>query len=95
MKQPKGGTLSVCFPPIADFALPFRSTDMEPLFVLLHDPPETGRVKVVGIYSSQALAEAAIQRTRILTGFVDQPDSFTIHRYDVDKDHWPRGFIRI
>ena len=68
---------------------------MGPLFVLLHDPPETQRVKVIGIYSSEALAEAVIQRTRILPGFIDQPDCFTIQPYDVDKDYWPRGFVRL
>jgi hypothetical protein len=65
------------------------------LFVLFHDPPETGRVKVVGIYSSTALAEAAKERAQILPGFIDRPDSFTIDRYDVDKDHWPRGFVSL
>lgn len=65
------------------------------LFVLFHDPPETGKVKVIGIYSSQLLAEAAIERTRILPGFIDEPDSFRIDRYDIDTDHWPRGFVRL
>jgi hypothetical protein len=68
---------------------------MDPLFVLLHNPPESGRVKVIGIYSSKALAEAAIERTRILPGFAEEPDSFTIDQYEVDKDHWPRGFVRL
>lgn len=68
---------------------------MEPLFVLLHNPPETGKVKVIGIYSSRAMAESAIERTRILPGFVDEPDSFTIEQYEVDLDHWPRGFVRL
>ena len=68
---------------------------MDPLFVLLHNPPETGRVKVIGIYSSRALAEAAIERARILPGFIEEPDSFTIDQYEVDKDHWPRGFVRL
>jgi hypothetical protein len=68
---------------------------MDPLHVLLHNPPDTGKVKVIGIYSSAALAEAAIERARILPGFVDQPDCFSIERYQVDNDHWPRGFIRL
>lgn len=68
---------------------------MEPLFVVLHSLPETGRVKVIGIYSSEALAEAAVQRTRVLPGFADEPDGFTIQRYELDKDHWPRGFVRL
>jgi hypothetical protein len=72
----------------------FKSNDMD-LFVLLHNPPETGRLKVIGIYTTVALAEAAIERARILPGFIDRPDSFTIDRYDVDKDHWPRGFVHL
>ena len=32
---------------------------MEPLFVLLHSLPRTGKVKVICIYSSRALAEEA------------------------------------
>ena len=68
---------------------------MDPLFLVLHDPPETGKVKVIGIYSSEPLAEAAIERIRGLPGFVDRPDSFRIDRYDVDQDHWARGFISL
>lgn len=68
---------------------------MNRLFVVLHNPPETGRVKVIGLYSSEELAGAAIERARSLPGFIDQPDSFTIDRYEVDKDHWPRGFVRL
>jgi hypothetical protein len=64
-------------------------------FAVLHNPPDTGRVKVIGIYSSVDLAEAAVERARLLPGFVEQPDAFVVERYDVDKDHWPRGFIRL
>ena len=68
---------------------------MEPLYVVLHDPPETGRTKVVGIYSSEDFALAAIERSRMLPGFAGEPDGFVIHQYEVDKDHWPRGFVRL
>ncbi|MCL6697948.1 hypothetical protein LZ496_04005 [Sphingomonas sp. NSE70-1] len=68
---------------------------MDALFVLLHSLPETGKVKVVGIYSARSLAEAAEERTRLLPGFSDEPDGFTIKQYEVDKDHWPRGFVRL
>ncbi|QIK96900.1 hypothetical protein G7076_11135 [Sphingomonas sp. HDW15A] len=67
----------------------------EPLFVVLHDPPESGRVKVIGIYSSLDLAEAAAARARTLPGFINEPHDFTVHRYELDKDHWPRGFVRL
>ena len=72
-----------------------RPSAMEPLFVLLHSLPESGKVKVVGIYSTRALAEAAEERTRLLPGFADEPDGFTIEQYEVDRDHWPRGFVRL
>lgn len=68
---------------------------MKPLFVLLHSLPETGRVKVIGIYSSRELAEGAEKRTRQLPGFSDEPDGFSIEQYEVDRDHWPRGFVRL
>lgn len=68
---------------------------MDPLFALLHSLPETGRVKVIGIYSSRPLAEAAMERTRTLPGFADEPEGFTIDEYEIDKDHWPRGFVRL
>ncbi len=64
-------------------------------FLLLHNPPETGKVKVIGIYSSEALAEAAMQRSRVLPGFVNRPDSFAIDRYEIDEDHWTRGFVSL
>ena len=70
-------------------------TRPQPLFVLLHSMPETGRVKVVGIYSSEALAGAAMERTRELPGFSEEPDGFSIERYEVDHDHWARGFVRL
>lgn len=65
------------------------------LFMLLHNPVDTGRVKVIGIYSSKTLAEAAMERARQLPGFIEQPDCFTIDQCEVDKDHWPRGFVRL
>ena len=68
---------------------------MDPLYVLLHSLPETGRVKVVGIYSSRALAEEAESRSRALPGFCEEPDGFIIEQYEVDRDHWSRGFIRL
>ena len=63
--------------------------------MLMHSLAETGRVKVVGIYSSRGLAEEAQARTRLLPGFSEEPDGFTIDRYEVDKDHWTRGFVRL
>jgi hypothetical protein len=52
-------------------------------------------VKVVGIYSSKALAEGAEEQARALPGFCEEPGGFTIEQYEVDRHHWPRGFIRL
>ena len=68
---------------------------MSPLYVLLHSLSETGRVKVVGIYSSTSLAEEAKHRAEALPGFSEEPDGFTIDPYEVDRDHWSRGFVRL
>jgi len=68
---------------------------MDPLYVLLHSLPETGRVKVIGLYSSRVMAEEAMGRARGLPGFAQEPEGFTIEQYELDKDHWPRGFVRL
>ena len=68
---------------------------MDPLFILFHSLPETGRVKVIGIYTSRELAAAALERTRVLPGFCEEPEGFSIDEYEVDRDHWPRGFVRL
>lgn len=63
--------------------------------MLLHSLPETGRVKVIGLYSSRVMAEEAMERARVLPGFAQEPEGFTIEQYELDKDHWPRGFVRL
>ena len=47
--------------------------------------------KLIGVYSTEQLAEAARERSRHLPGFRDLPDAFVINRYDVDSDHWTAG----
>jgi hypothetical protein len=70
---------------------------MATVFILQHEGPETedrmDDVKFIGAYSSQKLAEAAIERLRSQPGFRDSPDVFSIDEYEVDKDHWTEGFI--
>lgn len=50
-------------------------------------------VKLIGVYSSQASAEAAVERLRAQPGFVDAPDGFHIDRYELDRDHWTEGYF--
>jgi hypothetical protein len=68
---------------------------MDPLYLLLHNPPETGKVKVIGVYSTETLAEDAMDRARQLPGFAEEADGFSITRIQVDKDQWTRGFVRL
>jgi len=68
---------------------------MDALYLLLHNPPETGKVKVIGVYSTEDLAREALDRARQLPGFAEEVDGFTISTIDVDKDQWPRGFVRL
>ena len=50
-------------------------------------------VKMIGVYSSQEAAEAAIARMRLLPGFREAPDGFNIDRYQLDEDNWTSGYI--
>jgi hypothetical protein len=50
-------------------------------------------VKVLGIYSTQKKAEAAIEQLKQLPGFNRFPDSFQISEYDLDKLQWSEGFV--
>ncbi len=51
--------------------------------------------KLIGVYSTQQLAEAARERSRQLPGFRDLPDAFAIDSYDVDADHWTEGYAKV
>jgi homoserine kinase type II len=70
---------------------------MDKIFILQHERPETEDrmedVKLIGAYSSEASAQAAIERLRAQPGFRDHPDGFTIDAYEMDKEHWSEGFI--
>lgn len=51
--------------------------------------------KLVGVYRSQAAAEAAIARKLLFPGFKDYPDDFVISEYTLDKDAWDEGFVTV
>jgi hypothetical protein len=50
-------------------------------------------IKVLGIYSSEALALEAVERFRKLPGFAGAPDGFSVDAYDIDQDHWTSGYV--
>ena len=49
--------------------------------------------KLVGVYSSEANAQAAIARLSDKPGFCDHPAGFQIDPFPFDEDHWVDGFI--
>jgi homoserine kinase type II len=51
-----------------------------------------GDVKLLGVYSTQELAEARIERAKGLPGFRDYPDGFCVVECQLDNDEWCEGF---
>jgi hypothetical protein len=49
--------------------------------------------KLIGVYSSEENADAAIVRASRLPGFREHSDGFHVDSYVVDADHWTEGFI--
>ena len=68
------------------------------VFVLQHvhtfDDSEE-EVKMIGVYSSQEQAEAAVERLSAKPGFSDAPEGFAIDRYVVNEDCWTEGYVTV
>ena len=53
-------------------------------------------VKLIGVFSSEALARAAQQRVSDQPGFRDLPDGFDISEHRVDGNiGWPEGYVTV
>lgn len=77
------------------------------VYILHHIHPvgDEEDVKLIGVYSTEETARAAVHRLASLPGFVDSPrlqtgyeetvDGFQISAYDLDKDHWTEGFVTV
>jgi hypothetical protein len=50
---------------------------------------------LIGVYRSKADATEAIERMKAKPGFVDCPEGFQIHAYELGKDHWTEGYARM
>ena len=48
---------------------------------------------LIGVYRNQEEAKTAIERLKGKPGFVDAPEGFQIHPYEINRDHWTEGFI--
>ena len=52
-------------------------------------------VKLIGIYSTERRAKAAIRRLVNQPGFRDLPEGFNVADYNLDEDNWTEGFVTI
>jgi hypothetical protein len=48
---------------------------------------------LIGVYSSEMEARSAIRRLKGHPGFVDFPQGFQVHAYQLNRDHWIEGFV--
>jgi hypothetical protein len=49
----------------------------------------------IGVYQTESDARTAIERLRNKPGFVDFPQGFMSETYELNKDHWTEGFVRL
>lgn len=63
-------------------------------FVREHDDREDTELHI-GIYRTQADAEAAIERLRDKEGFHDFPQGFSIYPMTLNMDGWTEGFVTV
>ena len=52
-------------------------------------------VKLIGVYSSHALAEAALHSVRGQPGFKDVPSGFEINEQGLDRTGWQEGCVTL
>ena len=48
---------------------------------------------LIGVYCTEADAEAAIDRLKSKAGFMAAPEGFRINRYELNRDHWEDGYV--
>ena len=48
---------------------------------------------LIGVYSSESEANAAIDRVKHQKGFASFPEGFRIYPHELNKDSWREGFI--
>jgi hypothetical protein len=51
--------------------------------------------KLIGVYSTEDEAGAAVTRLADQPGFREHPDGFQIDPYPLNKDHWAEGFVTV
>ncbi len=56
---------------------------------------EAEDVKLVGVFSSESAARAAVSELSARPGFAAHPDGFHIDRYELDRIEWADGFVTV
>ncbi len=68
---------------------------MKSVYFVQHENIEDDYIeepRTIGIYSSEKLAQEAVERAKKLSGFSDYPEGFQITKYILNKDQWTIGF---
>ena len=71
---------------------------MTSVYLLWHEyeiEPDRDETKLLGVFTSHELAEAAKERLVKQPGFRDHPDKFEIAEYELNRDQWTEGFITV
>jgi hypothetical protein len=66
---------------------------VEMVFLLWHTE-RFGDEKLIGVYRAECDALAAIERVKYEPGFSEEGGEFEIAPYELNQDHWTKGFVR-
>jgi hypothetical protein len=66
---------------------------VEMVYLLWHTE-RLGDEKLVGVYRTEEDAFAAIERVKDKPGFSEEGGEFEIAPYELNRDHWTKGFVR-
>jgi hypothetical protein len=73
------------------YSVPRRKSTVTSVHLLWH--VHNDDEKLIGVYATNADAVAAEERLRQKPGFVDTPEGFEIHEYQLNQDHWAEGYV--
>jgi homoserine kinase type II len=68
---------------------------MNTVFIAFHTrikDPDNEDIKLIGVFSSQQLAENAVNSLKTMPGFRDHLDGFHIGEHTLDETKWQEGF---
>lgn len=70
---------------------------MAKVFLVQHsrDLDEGEDVKIIGVFSAEGLARAAVAELRAQKGFCDYPEGFSVDPYVLDRAYWEDGFVAV